>query len=345
MTMLAASLGIILTIMMIVFTRPGQYGIDPNPRGPNLNLNPRGPNLKPLPPHNETDDLEMYVLHHRSLYRMGSSSNNKETRGLEYLLIQATRLGGFETPIPIFYDKTELIECTNSKTARIGFSRPIRATIPCRVYAIPYYTDLECAQRAPIDFAFKHLRTIPKAVWRGSPTGLGTNFKTKTKPRIEFVKSMMNISWIDAGFTQGPNNLAGMMRPHIPFNDFGRYRAVIDIDGNAWSSRFGPLLCLGTVVVKMDPTTSVNYFWDELTPWIHYIPANMSNVATRSAYAINPANDPAINKIIGAATAWCTHKYNINQLVSDTHQIIMKHAAATLWQVPPRFKRFKIQDS
>jgi hypothetical protein len=41
--------------------------------------------------------------------------------------------------------------------------------------------------------------------------------------------------------------LAGRMR----FDDQMKYKAIIDIDGNNWSSRFPKLLCTNSVVIKV----------------------------------------------------------------------------------------------
>ena len=37
----------------------------------------------------------------------------------------------------------------------------------------------------------------------------------------------------------------------IPFDEQMTYKAIIDIDGNNWSSRFAGLLCTSSVVIKV----------------------------------------------------------------------------------------------
>ena len=37
----------------------------------------------------------------------------------------------------------------------------------------------------------------------------------------------------------------------MPFNDQMKFKAIIDIDGNTWSSRFPELLCTNSVVIKV----------------------------------------------------------------------------------------------
>jgi hypothetical protein len=37
----------------------------------------------------------------------------------------------------------------------------------------------------------------------------------------------------------------------MPFEEQMAYRAIIDIDGNNWSSRFASLLCTNSVIIKV----------------------------------------------------------------------------------------------
>lgn len=71
-------------------------------------------------------------------------------------------------------------------------------------------------------------------------------------------KSMDRPDLIDAGFTsfvQGweSEKLSNqtIVAGHMPFDDQMKYRAIIDIDGNAWSSRFSKILCTNSVAIKV----------------------------------------------------------------------------------------------
>ena len=98
---------------------------------------------------------------------------------------------------------------------------------------------------------------IDTAIWRGSTTG--THLLFDDLPRAKLVKkSMSRPDIIDAGFTsfvQGWEwqNLSNqtIAANRIPFEDLMKYRAIIDIDGNAWSSRFTKLLCTNSVIIKV----------------------------------------------------------------------------------------------
>lgn len=99
---------------------------------------------------------------------------------------------------------------------------------------------------------------IDRAVWRGSTTG-PQYVPFDDLPRAKLVKkSMGRPDIIDAGFTsfvQGWEwqNLSKqtIAASAIPFEDLMKYRAIIDIDGNTWSSRFTKLLCTNSVIIKV----------------------------------------------------------------------------------------------
>ena len=57
----------------------------------------------------------------------------------------------------------------------------------------------------------------------------------------------------------------------MEFEDFMRYKAIINIDGNGWSAQFGNLLCFTSVIIKVEPK-DVEYFYKDLRPWVYYVP-------------------------------------------------------------------------
>jgi hypothetical protein len=103
-----------------------------------------------------------------------------------------------------------------------------------------------------------------KAVWRGSttcpPSFMGAELNET--PRGKLVK--MSIKYphqIDAAFVNFANffkdkkeklrNETNVAIKRMPFEEQMAYKAIIDIDGNNWSSRFASLLCTNSVVIKV----------------------------------------------------------------------------------------------
>jgi hypothetical protein len=103
-----------------------------------------------------------------------------------------------------------------------------------------------------------------KAVWRGSttcpPSFMGAELNET--PRGKLVQ--MSIRYphlIDAAFVNFVNffkdkkdklrNQTNVAIKRMPFEEQMTYKAIIDIDGNNWSSRFASLLCTNSVVIKV----------------------------------------------------------------------------------------------
>ncbi|EGO19794.1 glycosyltransferase family 90 protein [Serpula lacrymans var. lacrymans S7.9] len=53
----------------------------------------------------------------------------------------------------------------------------------------------------------------------------------------------------------------------------GRYRYVLDVDGNGWSSRFKRLITSNSLIFKS--TVYPEWFTERIEPWVHYIPIQL----------------------------------------------------------------------
>jgi Glycosyl transferase family 90 len=209
---------------------------------------------------------------------------------------------------------------------------------------------------------------IRRVGWRGSLTGNIGNATTKC-PRwnlLHAVQQSHRSDLWDVAITQVPPRarhqwqdaiaedigLPGGRDDLLKFLDFQRYRAILDIDGNSWSGRFGSLLCFNSVVLKVEPTY-VDYFYhkyrnpnvlDEkeeedkyvLQPWKQYIPIrdDFSDLQQQAEFALDPANEATIQQIIRNAHDWCRHTM-IESVVWDRYvQLLGVHDAQwpALWQ-------------
>lgn len=72
--------------------------------------------------------------------------------------------------------------------------------------------------------------------------------------------SMLHPTLIDAAFTKFNQEYDGreeelrnttLLKKRMPFDDQMKFKAIIDIDGNDWSSRFPKLLCTNSVIIKV----------------------------------------------------------------------------------------------
>ena len=169
-----------------------------------------------------------------------------------------------------------------------------------------------------------------KAVWRGSSTYYGEFHKEGTKigdiPRGKLVEKTREYpELIDAKFTAlvqkfqfQKEEIAAqtIMGDYINFNDQMKYKAILDIDGNTYSERLSKLLCTNSVVIKIVPRW-VEYFWDQLEPMVHYVPASLDNLTEVVSYVMDQANDPEMQRIVHMANEWCKKTNTRTQVLSD----------------------------
>jgi hypothetical protein len=74
---------------------------------------------------------------------------------------------------------------------------------------------------------------------------------------------------------------------HFSFGEYTTFKYLIDIDGNAWSSRYAHVLACGAVFFKADSPYK-EYFYDFLTPYKDYIPIarDASDLPEKLRYAV-----------------------------------------------------------
>jgi hypothetical protein len=126
-------------------------------------------------------------------------------------------------------------------------------------------------------------------------------------------------------------------------NDFQKYAGVLDVDGNAWSSRFAQLLCMNSVVLKVEPTY-VDYFWFELEPWKHYVPvkADLSDLVEQAEWVTancgvgtgvqqqqeegGGGGEASCQMIVQRANDWCARRLTRKVVVEDVLTILNVYA-------------------
>jgi Glycosyl transferase family 90 len=184
---------------------------------------------------------------------------------------------------------------------------------------------------------------IPKVVWRGGLTGFlineddqGPRYHLNKLVHSETAMTVEERELFDVKIVEIPDgspaaliNITELGGVHefdrIQQEDFQNYRAILDVDGNSWSSRFASLLCYSSIVLKVEPQ-EVDYFhykhYDDenneddtkLLPWKHFIPvrADFSDLVEKVKYAIDDKNQHQVERTIQNANRWC-----INSLLRD----------------------------
>lgn len=142
----------------------------------------------------------------------------------------------------------------------------------------------------------------PIAFWRGNTTGMRMGEHWRGLPRLqlcELANKVNNQNLFDVGvssFAQTSKKEAkeiqalGYARGFVPMSSSSRYKYQIDIDGNsnAWSALFQKLLSGSTVLKVASPGNFRQWYYDELIPWVNYVPvkSDMSDLVEKIHWLI-----------------------------------------------------------
>jgi len=279
-----------------------------------------------------------------------SANNNNTSSGLLF----DPRLTSVATdPFPFFMVVGDFDSCEEKRWPIFTFATFAKENVgieeTCIPLAIPTYTRWNQRKKTKYwDAIFQWQEKLypwktklNMAVWRGAATGYVYQYPYwRDLPRARLVQySFDNPSLIDAGINESMSQRneteleemksSGFMKERIEMRNFQKYKAIIDIDGNSWSSRFSDLLCMNSVVLKVTPEWVDYFYLQEVQPWVHYLPVhgNLSNLVEMVQLATS--SDPKIERqmqgIVNNANAWCRTKMTPSQMSFDMSWIMASY--------------------
>ncbi|KAG6879152.1 hypothetical protein C0992_004826 [Termitomyces sp. T32_za158] len=111
----------------------------------------------------------------------------------------------------------------------------------------------------------------------------------------------------------------------------GRYKYVLDIDGNGWSSRFKRLITSNALVFKS--TVYPEWFTDRVAPWVHYIPVqvDLSDLADSLTFFRGDPNgdgahDDLAKEIASAGREWSLRFWRREDLTAYMFRLFLEYA-------------------
>jgi hypothetical protein len=178
---------------------------------------------------------------------------------------------------------------------------------------------------------------IRQVVWRGSLTGRGS--LNRPSPRILlglFAGAHRSHPLIDIGIHKvhaGKNFSSDLLaqvvrKPPIPYGNFSNYMAILDVDGNSWSSRFGKLLCTNSLIMKVEPMY-VDYFYKYLAPWRHYVPvrSDLRDLLEKIEWSLDQSNERRVRQIVSNANQWCRVHMTQEGVIRDMLDVLNSYVA------------------
>jgi Glycosyl transferase family 90 len=216
----------------------------------------------------------------------------------------------------LFHDTNDL---PVRKVPILTLSRPIDCNyaFPMVTYETIRFASTSANATASLESPPPWMSRDKRVVWRGSPTGtvrieLGIFARNHTD-LLDYQLTFFLITGKKGQEFLGPNDLQ-------------KYRAVLDVDGASWSSRFASLLCSASVVIKYDPK-NVDYFHDELQPFVHYIPVtDTTDLLVQARFVQDDSNAAKIADIIRNANQWCHKRLELSEIELDMASILLDYS-------------------
>jgi lipopolysaccharide biosynthesis glycosyltransferase/LPS sulfotransferase NodH len=280
-----------------------------------------------------TEPTEALIRMAHQILKLGGD----ETEARWSTLRRALRSGGF--PYWAWYGDFKKCSFHNYENASIPLFTPSARADCDYAFPVPNYMNIIDSQRTSDNWRglFRDTKVkypweskIRKVVWRGSLSEADQHKAlTSARWRVNKLVHALNSDLYDVGLTSIPpwvsdmveidTSVVGGLKGNIdPMASFQRYMAIMDIDGNSWSSRFATLLCYNSVVIKVEPQY-VEYFYNDLEPWTHYIPVkdDLSDFNENVAWALDPQNEETVKDIISSANEWCSQRLVPEALAHD----------------------------
>ncbi|TFK25273.1 hypothetical protein FA15DRAFT_590775 [Coprinopsis marcescibilis] len=121
------------------------------------------------------------------------------------------------------------------------------------------------------------LRSTPDSRWKvGEPVDLAILEKKGLLSKSSWAPAMVDAAFAEAPIGCDPEVCTGSLGQDYAFQPWhnqktqGRYRYIVDVDGNAWSSRFKKLITSNSLIFKS--TVYREWFADRVEPWFHFVP-------------------------------------------------------------------------
>ncbi|KAJ7769164.1 glycosyl transferase family 90-domain-containing protein [Mycena maculata] len=155
-------------------------------------------------------------------------------------------------------------------------------------------------------------------------------------PRARYVNALLDVAFAGAPMNCEPAQcemLKGLFEWRAPHDlqKAGKYKYVLDVDGNGWSSRFKRLMNSGSLIFKA--TGYPEWFTDRMAPWVHYVPIQSSYadlldvlVFFRGDPAGAGAHDEMAARIAAAGREWSRRFWRREDLVAYMYRLFLEYA-------------------
>ncbi|KAF8550378.1 hypothetical protein OG21DRAFT_1446675 [Imleria badia] len=148
--------------------------------------------------------------------------------------------------------------------------------------------------------------------------------------------AQVNPAWMDVAFTDEPFQCHGTCDDMARLWTFqaaqgrdeeGRYKFIIDVDGNGWSGRFKRLLTSNALVFKA--TIYPEWHTTRIAPWVHYVPIQTSYEDLYDAVSFFRVHDALGKRIARAGRAWSRRYWRRADMTAYMYRLLLEFARVT----------------
>ncbi|KAJ7067168.1 glycosyl transferase family 90-domain-containing protein [Mycena amicta] len=154
-------------------------------------------------------------------------------------------------------------------------------------------------------------------------------------PRTRYVNSLLDIAFAGRPINCEPSECKKIekmfeMRTAHDMEKASKYKFILDVDGNGWSSRFKRLMNSGSLIFKA--TTYPEWFTDRLAPWVHFVPIQNSYSDLLDALVFfrgdpggRGAHDEMARRIADAGREWSRKFWRKEDLVAYNYRLFLEY--------------------
>lgn len=186
----------------------------------------------------------------------------------------------------------------------------------------------------PLPWSRKHR----KVIWRGTCHGSRTRLMSGFGLRQELAHMSHNhTDLLDIKVTGACEGCVGRNTyNHLSLMEVCNYKYMLDVDGYGSTFRLKTLLHCGSLLFKVDSLSS-QFFYDDLVPWVHFVPVSASNfeddLLLKLRWALN--NDERASQIAANSRKFASTYLNYDmvaryqgQVLAEYHPWYLKYAPA-----------------
>jgi len=146
----------------------------------------------------------------------------------------------------------------------------------------------------------------------------------------------VNPAWMDIAFTEGPigcdqdGGTCDEMKKLWEFRrmqekrEEGRYKFILDVDGNGWSGRFKRLITSNALIFKA--TIYPEWYTSRIAPWVHYVPIKISYADLYDTVAFFRVHDELAKRIAKAGQDWSRMFWRREDMTAYLYRLLLEYA-------------------